>query len=61
MLRVLRANTYEGQYMEQAKGPDPLRKLQWRGIRGRTALKATCAQCGETQNVEMGFFFRAAV
>lgn len=38
--------------MEQGM-PDPLRKLKWRGIRGRTALKATCAQCGETQNVEM--------
>ena len=33
--------------------PDPLRKLEWRGTRGRTSLKGTCAKCGETENVEM--------
>lgn len=32
---------------------DPLKGLEWRSLRGRTVLEASCAVCGSTQNVEM--------
>ena len=32
---------------------DPLSKLSWRSIRGRTSLSGTCAVCGETEGVVM--------
>jgi hypothetical protein len=32
---------------------DPLHKLNWRAVRGRTALEASCALCAETEGVEM--------
>ena len=32
---------------------DPLERLRWRGIRGRTSLTAACAICGSADGVEM--------
>nr|YP_009710015.1 hypothetical protein [Coleochaete scutata]QFU80120.1 hypothetical protein [Coleochaete scutata] len=38
---------------EDGTMPDPLRKLNWRSLRGRTALTGVCARCGANDNVEM--------
>ena len=42
-----KANKRDGNFQ------DPLEKLRWRGLRGRTSLMATCAVCGSTDGVEM--------